>query len=410
MAREILMPTLGMYTTEGTVTDWLRSPGDHVEAGEQIIEITTEKATYQIEAPGAGVLHAVVEIGTSLPVQSLIGYILAPGEAPPVAPARPAPGPPASQRSEAPPLTRRPAARPPAPSSSAPLPARPAGVRASPVARRLATRHGIDLAHVTGTGPGGRIIEADVQAAIDAAATTEKVDIAPRGPRVRQRVPLVGMRRTIAERLRHSLSTAAPVTLTREVDAETLVTSRPSLAEQIGGALPFDALFIKLFAIALSERPELNAVIENDAILLLDEVNVGFAVAVPGGLVVPVVHDADRRKLAEVAVAVRDLSERARDGQLQPADVTGGTATITNLGGYGVDGFTPILNPPQSAILGIGRILPRPVVRDGQLIAGQTCFLSLTFDHRVTDGAPAAQLLDLVASLMADEERLAALV
>ena len=237
MARPIVMPSLGMYTSEGTVTDWLHSPGDRVEAGEQVVEITTEKATYQIEAPEAGVLHAVVEIGTSLPVQALIGYILAPGEDPPATPTGPAPAPPAAQGSGVPSPPGRPAARPPAPSSLAPLPATPAGVRASPVARRLATRHGIDVARLTGTGPGGRIIEADVQAAIDAAATTEKVDIAPRGPRVRQRVPLVGMRRTIAERLRHSLSTAAPVTLNREVDAEILVTARPSLAEQIGGAL-----------------------------------------------------------------------------------------------------------------------------------------------------------------------------
>ena len=410
MAHEILMPTLGMYTTEGTITDWLRSPGDHVEAGEQIIEITTEKATYQIEAPQAGVLHTVVEIGTNLPIQALIGYILAPGETPPATPTQPASGPPAARPSAPPPLTRRPAARPPAPSSSAPLPRTPTGLRASPVARRLATRHGIDLAQVTGTGPGGRIIEADVRTAMENAAPAEAPDTAPPGPKVRERVPLVGMRRTIAERLRHSLSTAAPVTLTREVDGETLVALRPSLAERMGSPLPFDALFIKILAIALRQRPELNAVLENDEILLLDEVNVGFAVAVSGGLVVPVVHQADQRKLAEIATAVRELSERARDGKLQPADVTGGTATITNLGGYGVDGFTPILNPPQSAILGIGRILARPVVRDGQLVAGQTCVLSLTFDHRVTDGAPAAQLLDLVANLMNDQERLAALV
>lgn len=409
MAREILMPTLGMYTTEGTVTDWLRSPGDQVEAGEQIIEITTEKATYQIEAPEAGVLHPVVEIGTNLAVQALIGYILAPGEDPPATPTQPAPGAPASPGSTLPPLSRRPMARPPAPSSSPALPATPAGVRASPVARRLATRHGIDLGQVTGTGPGGRIIEADVRAAIDAGTPAEKPDPSPQGPKVRERVPLVGMRKTIGDRLRHSLSTAAPVTLTREVDAETLVAARSNLGERMGGPLPFDALFIKIFAAALRERPELNAVIENDAILLLDEVNVGFAVAVTGGLVVPVVHSADERKLADVAVAVRDLSERARDGKLQPQDVTGGTATITNLGGYGVDGFTPIINPPQSAILGIGRIAPRAVVRDGQLVAGQTCFLSLTFDHRVADGAPAAELLGLVANLMGDEERLAGL-
>ncbi|MBI2942372.1 MAG: 2-oxo acid dehydrogenase subunit E2 [Chloroflexi bacterium] len=404
MARPIVMPSLGMYTTEGTLAAWLRPPGARVEAGEPIAEITTEKTTHQIEAPVAGVLHPVAEVGANLSVEALIGYVLAAGEEPPAHPAglpSPASASGTSQLStqhSVPP-------EPPRPSTE---------VRASPVARRLAAQHGIDLTQLRGSGPGGRIVEADVLEAVARLAAAPSSPVRPER-RVRQRVSLTGMRRIIAERLRHSLATAASVTLTREVDAETLVAARGQLAERIGSAPPYDALFVKLFATALRERPELNATVENDEIVVFDEVNVGFAVAVPDGLVVPVIRTADRQSLATVAAAVRELSDRARSGRLRPSDVDGGTATITNLGAYGVDAFTPILNasnppnPPQSVILGIGRIQARPVVRDGLVIVRHTCVLSLTFDHRVADGVPAAQLLDAVARLMADERYLASL-
>jgi pyruvate dehydrogenase E2 component (dihydrolipoamide acetyltransferase) len=274
-------------------------------------------------------------------------------------------------------------------------------VRASPIARRLAADNGIELATLVGSGPGGRIVEADVQAAIAARAAAPAA--APSVDRkVRERIPLIGMRRTIAERLRSSLSSTAPVTLTREVAAETFVVARERLNAKLGTPIPYDALFVKLLALALRERPQLNAVIEGDAIIVLDEINVGVAVAVPEGLIVPVVRDADRLPLAEIAAAVRELSERARANRLRIEDVSGGTATITNLGGYGVDAFTPIINPPQSAILGVGRIQDRPVARDGQLVVGKTCVLSLTFDHRVADGVPAARLLDDVVRMMND--------
>jgi pyruvate dehydrogenase E2 component (dihydrolipoamide acetyltransferase) len=226
---------------------------------------------------------------------------------------------------------------------------------------------------------------------------------------VRERIPLVGMRRSIAERLRGSLSTTASVTLTREVDAEVFADARDRLKARFAGGLPFDALFVKLVAAALSEHPELNAVVEGDAILLLGEIHVGVAVAVAGGLLVPVVRNADRRSLGEVAAEVLALSARAKAGQLRAEDMAGGTFTITNLGGHGIDAFSPIINPPQAGILGIGRILPRAVVRDGQLVARRTCVLSLTFDHRVADGVPAARLLDAIAGAMADDARLNAL-
>jgi pyruvate/2-oxoglutarate dehydrogenase complex dihydrolipoamide acyltransferase (E2) component len=397
VAKEIVMPSVGMFTSEGTLSAWLRPAGARVEAGEPVAEVTTEKATQEITAPDAGIVHHVAELGTRLQIQQLIGYVLAPGEAPPALPL-----------GSAPVVTSTPTATALAPNVVAPgapsAPPLPAGeIRATPIARRLATEHKIDLARVIGTGPGGRIVEADILAAVAQRQAAPQAPAAPMGPRVRERIPLTGIRRTIADRLHRSKTVTAPVTLTREIDAEVLVAARGKLLDRVGGKLPYDALFVKVFATALRERPELNATIENDEIVVFDEVNVGFAVAVPGALLVPVITNADGRSLAEIVSAIGELSERARANRLRPDDVGGGTATITNLGGYGVDAFTPIINPPQSAILGIGRILARAVVRDGQLVARQTCVLSLTFDHRVADGVPAAQLLDRVAGLLNDE-------
>jgi pyruvate dehydrogenase E2 component (dihydrolipoamide acetyltransferase) len=197
--------------------------------------------------------------------------------------------------------------------------------------------------------------------------------------------------------------------LTREVDAEILVAARARLSETSSSSLPFEAFFIKLLAAALRAHPELNATIEDDVILVFDDVHIGFAVPARDGLLVPVVRNADRQPLTSVAARVSDLRARAQAGQLRSGDLLGGTATVSNLGAHGIDAFTPILNPPQSVILGLGRIAQRPIVRDGQLAVGHTCVLSLTFDHRVADGAPAAQLLNVIATRMLDDRYLLAL-
>ncbi|HEX4964409.1 MAG TPA: dihydrolipoamide acetyltransferase family protein [Thermoanaerobaculia bacterium] len=372
MAQRIVMPSFGMYTAEGNLGHWLVPAGSRVEAGDLIVEIVTEKATYEVESPAAGILHPVAAEGENLTVEGLIGWILAEGEAVPAAEV--------SARAEA---------------SSAPTQREESGaeagrIKVSPIARRLAAEKGIDLANLTGTGPGGRIVEADVLAAASAA---------PRETpwKIRERVPLAGARKTIGERLRRTVETAVSLTLTREARAGALVAVRKNLA------VSWDALFVKIFAESLRERPELNAVIENGEILILDEVHVGFAVSLPAGLVVPVIRNADSRPLTEIAGEVQDLAVRARSGALRPQDVLGGTATITNLGAHGVDAFTPVINPPQSVILGIGRIAQRPVVEEERLVVGWTCTLSLTFDHRVTDGAPAADLLAAVARRMKEK-------
>ena len=392
MARAIVMPSMGMYTEEGVLTAWLRAAGSRVTVGEPVAEITTEKATFEIPAPEEGTLHAVATVGTTLRVEALMGYILQDGEALPVATLT-------TPVSDTGVSVRVSSTLNDGPPAGGPL-------RATPVAKRIAAQHNIDLQQVKGSGPGGRIVEADIQALIAKCAPAVATSA---GRQTSGSVPLTGLRRSLAERLRNTLSTAASTTLTREASADLLVVARQSLALKLGQAPSYDALFIKLFAAALREHAELNAVIEGDNILRLADVNVGFAVAVPNGLIVPVVRSADSTPFGNIVETVRNLTARALAGRLQPADVEAGTATISNLGSHGVDAFTPILNGSQSVILGIGRILQRPVVRNTELAIGHTCVLSLTFDHRVADGAPAALLLDAVVRRMNDEQFFASL-
>jgi pyruvate dehydrogenase E2 component (dihydrolipoamide acetyltransferase) len=385
VARAIVMPSMGMYTEEGVLTAWLRGAGSRVSVGEPVAEITTEKATFEIPAPEEGTLHPVAAVGTTLRVEVLMGYILRDGESIPSA-----------MTASATPDSRSPVDD----SFRDQTSPRVTALRASPVAKRMAAQHGIDLNQVTGSGPSGRIVEADIQALLIKGHSLPQKSA---DERPSEQIPMTGLRSSLAQRLRHTLSTAASTTLTRDAMADTLVSARARLGEKLGKAPSYDALFIKLFADALRERPELNAVIERDTILRLAQVNVGFAVAVPNGLVVPVVPSADSTTLRDIVKMVDSLTERVLSGRLHPPDLDGGTATISNLGNYGIDAFTPILNGSQSVILGIGRIAPRPVVINRELAVGATCVLSLTFDHRVADGAPAALLLDAVVRRMNDE-------
>ena len=431
MAVRIVMPTFGMYTAEGVLARWLVEPGARVEAGDLVAEITTEKASYDLESPASGVLHQVARVGDPLAIEGLIGYVLDDGEA--------APAEEAAVSVEATWRVAGGGEDEPVPVRGLPAPAATptegyARAKASPAARRLAVERGVDLANVVGSGPGGRIVEADVLAAAargqafgadtrvsgqserpltgaaaagGGAAAAAAVATVPW--RIQRRIPLIGIRGAVARRLREAVTTAVPLTLTREVRADALVAARERLRERLGVA-PWDALFVKLFADALREHPALNAIVAGEEILVLDGVHVGFAVPMNDGLIVPVVHDADHRPLAEIVAAVRELGERARAGKASPPDLLGSTATVSNLGAHGVDAFTPVLNPPQSAILGVGRIAQRAVVEEGRLVAATTCVLSLTFDHRVADGAPAAKLLAEVAKRMSDTSYLAALV
>ena len=397
MAVAIAMPNLGMYTIEGEVTRWLVEDGASVAADQPVLELTTEKTTVEIPAPAAGTLHQVVPVGGRVQVEGILGHILAPGEAPPAASPTAAP---AAPRAAATAPPRTPAKPPPARAGRGRL-------RATPVARRRARELGVDLTTVTGSGAGGRITEADVQAA--AASTDSPAPLVERGPgdeasapRVLRRVPLTGMRGLIAQRMQHSLTSAAQLTLTREVDARPLVQAREQLvarATDEGMRVSYDVLLAKSLAAALLAHPALNATIEGHEVVQLAEAHIGVAVAVEDGLVVPVLRDAAHRPALELARELTALTDRARQGRLQPNEMEGGTATLTNLGAYHIEAFTPIINPPQSAILGVGSIAPRPAVdEDGALTVRPTVHLSLTFDHRVADGVAAVTLLESMVS------------
>jgi len=395
MPTPIVMPSFGMYTAGGTLVRWLEPTHTAVHEGQPVLEIETDKATYEVTAPVEGLLHHVLPVGATLTEQMLVGVVLAEDEPPPTA----------GTSAVAPASTGVRPARESAPATSERQTA--ARIQASPVARRLASENGIALGELVGSGPAGRIVEADV---VDEIARRQPSSAAQlEGYRVARRVPLTGMRRTIANRLRQSLTTSASLTLTREVDADKLVEARKVLQNASQEAIPFDALFAKLLASALREYAELNVIVDGDDLLELEDVHVAVAVAVADGLVAPVVRDPDAASLTAVARQIRDLTARARAGGLRAADLQGASSTISNLGSHGVDAFTPILSAPQSSILGIGSIQPRAVVRGDTLAVGRTCTLSLTFDHRVTDGVPAARLLDAVARRMNDDAYLATL-
>ena len=415
MASPIVMPSFGMYTADGTLVSWLHPAGTAVNEGQPVLEIETDKATQEVPAPASGLLHHVLRVGTRVTEQMIIGYVLAEGEQAPAENGAPQPANPASTIGA---VSDHGSVQDQGAQSSSSGQGRShnssAGavdggwIKASPIARRLASERGIPLSTLRGSGPGGRIVEADLLAASKRAPA-----VAPTVPipwRVRERIPFTGIRRVIAERLRQSQNAAVSLTLQREVRAGQLSGARAELNRKIGASVPFDAFFVKFLANALRERPELNSVISGDELVLLDEVNIGFACSVPGGLVVPVIRDADTVSITEIGRLIRELAGRARAGQIKSADIEGGTSTITNLGGFGVDGFTPVLHLPQSSILGIGRILPRAVSHGGVIREMPTVWLSLTFDHRVADGVLAAQVLESIARQMNEERHLQSLI
>jgi pyruvate dehydrogenase E2 component (dihydrolipoamide acetyltransferase) len=391
---------------DGVISKWLKQVGEPVKRGEPLFEVESDKVTTEVESPADGVvLRLAVDEGTKVDVGVVLAVIGRPGE----------------QTASSGPALAREATPPSAPAVSTIAPPPPAApteaerIFVSPRARKTAEELGVDLSHLRGTGPGGRILERDVIAAAPSAVpVTSPAPSAPLPagpgtpplPRVDggNVLPLAGMRRTIAERMVHSQQTVAEVTLTAEVDVGEIVKLRAQVGDewekQYGFKVSYTEVIVKAVGKALREHPYLNSSLTDAGIQLHSDVNVGFAVAIDEGLIVPVVRQADHKALVEIARAVRDLSERARLSQLTRDDVGGGTFTISNMGMLGVEAFTPIVNWPECAILGVGRIADRAVVRDGQIVARPTMWLSLTFDHRIVDGAPAGRFLGRVRQLL----------
>ena len=411
MATPIKMPLLGMTMEEGIISKWLVSDGDTVTKGQVIVEFETDKINAEIEAPADGVIGGITaKAGESVKVQGVVAYILEEGEDPPAAGAEPVQiaETPAAVAAPAPAITAASAA-PPVPAVVQTIPAvvqiaQPADgrLKASPLAKRLAGELGVDLAIVRGSGPGGRIVADDVRAKADGAT----IDVvAPAAiAAAATTVPIVGMRKTIGDRMMQSLSTMAQLTLVTEVDATRFVELRTNLASQHAAAVDFKISFNDLLARivtrALVEQPNMNATLNGDVIVQNRHVNIGLAVEVPSGLVVPNVKNAQNMQLVELASALHGMTADIGAGNLNLDDLTGGTFTITNLGALGVDAFTPVINPPECAILGVGRIVPKPAVVDGEIAVRQMMTLSLTFDHRLNDGAPAARFLQRISQLI----------
>jgi len=437
MATKVILPKLGQTMEEGTIVEWVKKEGEVINRGDVIFQVESDKAVLEVESKDKGVLRKIlVDKGVKVPILTPVAIIADPSEdiGSLLAATGPVPTAAPAQQAAAPQAVAQAApAAPVAVEAPAPIAGRER-IFASPRARKLAEEKGVDLAYVAGSGPEGRIIEKDVLAFLErrpaatplARKVAQELDVpleqvpatgaritaaevraaaapaaapapAPTVPAAGGITPMSGVRAIIAERMGTSSQTTAAVTLQSLVDATAFVAAREQLKEAFAKELGFNIGYNDLLAVivvrCLVEFSYMNVRLEREGIRHLTEVNMGMAVDTERGLLVPVIHGAQKMGVKEFAVRFRELVERARVGKALPDDLTGGTFTITNLGMYGVDQFTPIINLPECAILGVGRIRPEPAVVDGQIVVRQRMWLSLTFDHRLVDGAPAARFL-----------------
>jgi pyruvate dehydrogenase E2 component (dihydrolipoyllysine-residue acetyltransferase) len=383
MAIEITIPRLGWNMDEGVFVAWLKHDGELVKAGEPIFSLETDKAVQEIESLDSGRLKIAPEgprPGQTVAVGTVIGVLLGLDE-----------------------TAHEPAAK----RAAATLEFSPAASHSSPRARRKARELGVDWTSLKGTGRTGRVRERDVLAASSRAGTSKS----PPAPSVPggdiQEMPIDATRRTIAERMMQGAHGTAPVTLTTSVDATNLVNLRQQFKSVAGehgetgaGSVGYTDIVVKLAAIALQRHPNLNSRWDGDRIIIDRGMHIGIAVDTDAGLLVPVIREVPRLTLREVAARSQDLIARARRRALKVEELQGGTFTITNLGAYGIEAFTPIINVPQCAVLGMGRIVRQPVAIEPQIVLRDRLMLSLTFDHRIVDGAPAARFLQTLCGLI----------
>ena len=422
MITKVVLAKLSPTMEEGTIVKWNKQEGDAIKVGDVLAEIETDKANMEMEALGAGILRTVlVPTGGKAPVGALIGVVAnadediaallaeangpsaaasaPPGAAKPTAPSTPAPTPPSAA---------------PIPAAPAPAAREPEGgrLKASPLARAMAAERQLPLASIAGTGPGGRIVKRDVEGYVAAPPTAARpapaTGVAPRKrpaipvPTVTPgaAIPLTGMRRTIAKRLSESVLTAPHFYVTVEVDMDAAVALRAEIEDVEDVKVSYNDLVVKACAKALTRFPTVNASWTGETIQTHADVHVGVAVSLPDGLLTPVVRHADRKSVVLISREIKDLALRARDRKLQPQEFTGSTFTVSNLGMFDVSEFTAIINPPESCILAVGAVKKVPVVVDDELTIGQRMKLTLSSDHRVVDGALAAQFLAEVRRLL----------
>jgi 2-oxoglutarate dehydrogenase E2 component (dihydrolipoamide succinyltransferase) len=399
MSTEVKVPTLGESVTEATIGEWLKQPGEAVAADEPIASLETDKVAVEVLSPVAGVMGAHgFAAGDTVGVGAVIANIEAGGAAPAKAAAAPAPAAPAT--AAAPAITEADSV-----------------TTLSPAVRRLVLEHGLDPSKIKGTGKDGRLTKEDVLAAANAApeapAAAPAAAAAPApaaAGRREERVKMTRMRQTIAKRLKSAQEVAAMLTTFNDVDMGAVMELRDryrdSFEKKHGVRLGFMSFFTKAAALAAKTIPAVNAQIDGDEIIYFGYLDVSVAVSAPAGLVVPVVRNADTMSFAEIEKAIADLGKRAKDGTLTMADMTGGTFTISNGGVFGGLMSTPIINPPQSAVLGLHRIEDRAVVRGGQIVIRPMMYLALSYDHRLIDGREAVTFLKTIKEAIEDPARL----
>jgi pyruvate dehydrogenase E2 component (dihydrolipoamide acetyltransferase) len=417
MSIPIEMPKLSDTMTEGTLLRWIKKVGDSVEVGDVIAEVETDKATMEMEAFDEGTLAEVyIEEGQKVQVGQKLAILTGEGEEVPKAQTQSKKGGLDKESKDATPETvasdKKPPAQEPAGSAGGVAPeslkqsalsaetsqSRP---KSSPLARKVAAQLGVELSKIPGSGPGGRIVRSDVLTAAKAEPKAPKHAQTPPPPaaaKADQRIALSGMRRTIANRLLEAKTTIPHFYLQAEIDAQPLVSLRQqinSAAEAAGlPKITVNDFILKATAVAAARVPQANAAFAGDAIVQYADVQLACAVAIDEGLVTPVIREAQRKSLSQISSEIKDLAARARSKKLKPEEYQGGTITVSNLGGYGVEQFFAIINPPQSVIVSVGAIVAKPVVNaQGEIVAGQRIVLGLSCDHRVVDGAIGAQLL-----------------
>jgi pyruvate dehydrogenase E2 component (dihydrolipoamide acetyltransferase) len=402
------MPALEMAQETGKLLSWRKKEGDAIAKGEPLLDVETDKAVVEIESPAEGILAGVkAQAGDVIPVGQTIAWIVNPGEKPPVEEASSTSG----RRMDS---KAVPAAAAPASTSAAPAVAPASNARISPKARRLAREHGVDLARVRGSGGEGEILAEDILAFLASPPAPAGVTAPARSenPQAEARATqtLTQVARLMAERTTQSWTSAPHFFVTRDIDAGALLSARekfgPAIEKELGARLSHTDLLVAAVARALEKHPLVNASWTGDGIRLHPEINVGVAMAVEGGVVVAAIPSANTKKIGEIAKMRSDLTERARAGKLRPADITGATFTISNLGMYQVDAFTAIIVAPQAAILAVGRIADRVVPVDGKPGIRPLITLTLSCDHRVFDGARAALFLNDLAAAIVEPEKL----
>lgn len=458
MATEVIIPSLGEVVESVTILNWFKSEGDPVDKGEPLLEVESQKVTVEIESPTSGILGRILfPKGSTVSITEVVAVILAEGESLPGTIGEALPGisqgvPDFTRKKaqisgkksdivRAAPMARKLAqqygidlslvtptgphgtimkkdveahltARPERATAASPSP--PAGseerIKASPLARSIAEAHDLNLSAMKGSGPGGKIVKADIEQALEdqsIATEREAEKVTEEGPKpiavkeILDSIPIQGVRRVIFDNMYQSLSQSAQLTIHTEASAESLIRLRKRLSQD-EQKVSYNAILVKVAAMALRVHPKSNASVQGDTILVWKQIHIGLAMEVNDALIVPVIRNADLKTIREIDVDISELIRKTGKNRLSPDDLVNGTFTITNLGFADIDHFTPIIRPPESAILGVGRILKKPCVRDDQVVPEARIALSLTFDHRTIDGAPGARFLKTIKEIIED--------